>query len=184
MDAKTLDSDATCAIVLFDGCGALDVIGFRESIRQSLASITLLGKDPVIKSDLGFIRFRADMDYATCAPPRILVLPSASATGNSAHIDESVLKWVKAAADRATLIIAIGNGADVLRAANASFLTPRENLIQAATGTQAATILEACLKHWPATSPSHAETADLQTVDGVWSRIQHYLHNRQPPYLC
>jgi putative intracellular protease/amidase len=183
MNANVLTPSATCAIALFEGCSALDVIGFRESIGETLASITLVGKDPVVKTNLGFIRFRADVNFASCAIPRILVLPGADKTIKNTRIDTGVLAWIKTAAEQTALIITIGNGADVLRAANASSMLG-DRMIRPATGTEAAAMLSARLKRASASGPSLASYQDPSSVDGVWSTIQTYLNNQRPPYVC
>jgi putative intracellular protease/amidase len=179
MNVDTLGPSATCAVALFDGCNALDVIGFRESVSTTLTAVTLLGKDDVVKSNLGFIRFRSDSSYASYAPPQILILPGAEKGFRSLRIDAGILAWIKTAAQNAMLIVAIGNGSDVLRAADVS-PTSGDRLTRAATGTEAAALLVQRL----AKKPVRIEIPELSTVDSVWSTIQSYLNNQRPPYVC
>jgi hypothetical protein len=173
---------STCAIALFDGCNALDVIGFRESIGGVLSSIALVGREAVVRTNLGFIRFRTDLAYPLCAHPQILILPGAERAIKSTRIDTGVLSWINAAAHEAELIVAIGNGADILRAADVSPVMD-DRLIRSATGTEAAALLTTRLQRRQSRGNA-AHSADLKALDGVWSTIQTYLNNQRPPYVC
>jgi hypothetical protein len=169
--------------MLYDGCNALDVIGFRESVTGiEGANFTFVSLDGCpIQSNLGFIRFRADTDMRQPGSHQLMVIPGSDKKLQVALTTPALVNWLHQSAASASVLASIGNGAllveHVLQKGGYS-QTPRT--VNELSGAGLARWMDSEIYRFGSQVNEHT----LKNIDFTWDRMHSFLIKNRPAYLC
>ena len=165
---KNVDPPKTVAILLFNGVQIIDYTAPYEVLAFSFNVFTVAQKKDTITTWRG-MKVIPDYGFENCPPADIYIIPGGNTSVASKNV--GILNWVKAAANKATVVMSVCNGAIFLA---------RSGLLDNQQATTTSNLIESLQKLAPAAhiirDKRFIDNGKIITTAGFSSGIDGSLH--------